>query len=221
MKGIHHNYGFPSDFPSEFSDFSPQNHQFSQMGGSNQSSASDISTQQHNSWHDNPLGTIIGRIGSPAAAFNATEIAMGLSQYDFSETSKNPYPRTKAFNQCGNGVFTESPARFKAELHPPQYIRSEGPYRNQFFSNLSEREQILHLKNKLLGDLDDSNRQSPLSFSSNQDLEVSFFFKILHFFNFFPCDQFLIILYMFLHTNLGLTQSICTKSRATKELRKA
>lgn len=187
MKGVHNNYGFPSDFHSEFPEFPPQNHHFSQ------SSASQVSIQQHSSWHDNSPGTIIGRIGSPAAAFNATEIAMGLSQYDLSGSSKNAYPRTtKAFNQCGNGVFTESPARNEADFHPPQYMRSEGLYRNQFFSSLSEREQILHLKNKLLGDLDDSNRQSPLTFGPNQDLEVRFFFfyflfKILHFFNQVMC----------------------------------
>lgn len=193
MKGVQNNYGFPSDFHSEFPEFPPQNHQFPQ----NQSPASEISMQQHSSWHDNSPGTIIGRIGSPAAAFNATEIAMGLSQYDLLESSKNTTnsPRTKAFSQRGNGVFTESPARNEADFHQPQYMRSEGLYRNQFFSSLSEREQILHLKNKLLGDIDDSNRHSPLAFSSNQDLEVRFFhflFKILYFFRSVLCSLFMV-----------------------------
>lgn len=181
MRGIQHNYGsYSSEFASDFPDFFPQTYpaqqQSASMGGSNQSSA----TQQHSSWHANSSGTIIGRIGSPAAAFCATEIAMGLSQYDFPEScsqqSKNLYPRTQPFHLSGNGLFEESPARNEADFHSPQnyqYLRSAGSYRNQF-SNLSEREQILHLKNKLLGDLDDPNRRSPsVSFDSNQDLEVS------------------------------------------------
>lgn len=173
MKKTQHNYGYPSEFVSEFPDYFPQNHtahHHSQMGASNQS------TQQHNSWHENSTGTIIGRIGSPAAAFCATEIAMGLSQYDLPEScsqqSKNPHPRTQPFHQSGNGLFQESPARNEADYLTPQNHQS---YRNQLFSDLSEREQILHLKNKLLGDLDDSNRRSPSSpFNPNHDLEVSF-----------------------------------------------
>ncbi|KAH6812836.1 myb-like HTH transcriptional regulator family protein [Perilla frutescens var. frutescens] len=81
---------------------------------------------------------------------------MGLSQYDFPETcsqqSKNsPYSRTHPFQQSGNGLFQESRAR------------NEADFKNHQFINLSEREQILHLKKKLLGDLDDSNsnRRSP------------------------------------------------------------
>ncbi|XP_047939846.1 protein PHOSPHATE STARVATION RESPONSE 1-like isoform X1 [Salvia hispanica] len=158
MKKIHHNYGYPSEFVSQFPDCCPQNNLHSQMGLPNQPT-------HHNPWHENSSGTIIGRIGSPAAAFCATEIAMGLSQYDLPEScsqqSKNP----------ANGLFQESPARNDADYH---MIRSGGFYRNHLLNAISEREQILHLKNKLLGDLDDSNRRSPPApFDSNHDLQVS------------------------------------------------
>ncbi|XP_057783257.1 LOW QUALITY PROTEIN: myb family transcription factor PHL5 [Salvia miltiorrhiza] len=164
MKKIQHNYGYPSEFVSQLPNYFPQNHT-PQMGCSNQP------TQQN----ENPSATIIGRIGSPAAAFCAAEIAMGLSQYDLPEScsqqSKNPRP----FHQT---LFQESPARNEADYHTTtqHYVvtTSEGSYRNHLFTNLSEREQILHLKNKLLGDLDDSNRRSPSApFDSNHDLEVS------------------------------------------------
>ncbi|KAL1555274.1 myb family transcription factor PHL5-like isoform X2 [Salvia divinorum] len=167
MKKIQHNYGYPSEFVSELPDYCPQN-LHSQMGVPNQPT-------QQNLRHENSSGTIIGRIGSPAVAFCATEIAMGLSQYDLPEScsqqSKNTHPRTQPFQQSATGLFQESSARNDADYH---MIRSGGFYRNQLFYNISEREQILHLKNKLLGDLDDSNRQSPPApFDSNHDLEVS------------------------------------------------
>lgn len=167
------NYRFPNEFASDFSDFFPHSYaQSASMGGSNQSAAAS-SIQQQNSWHANSTSTIIGRIGSPAAAFCATEIAMGLSQYDFPEScsqqSKNPYPRPQPIQQSGNGLYQESQARNESDFIPPQNYQ----YRNQFI-NLSEREQILHLKNKLLGDLDDANRRSPsLPFDSHHDLDVS------------------------------------------------
>lgn len=219
MKGIQHNYGsYSSEFASDFPVFYPQTYPAQQQSASNQSAPS-TATQQHSSWHANSSGTntIIGRIGSPAAAFCATEIAMGLSQYDFPETcsqqSKNLYPRTHPFHLSGNALFEESPARNQAAFHSPQnyqYLRSEGSSRNQF-TNLSEREQILHLKNKLLGDLDDPNRRSPsVSFDSNQDLEVSI--PTVHFIPFlFPLKTSSMI-----SSNSGLTQSICTTSCANK-----
>lgn len=53
------------------------------------------------------------------------------------------------------------------------YINSEVPYRNPF-SNLSEKERILHLKHKLLGEYDNAIRRHPsLPVNENQDGGVS------------------------------------------------
>ncbi|KAK6127316.1 hypothetical protein DH2020_038935 [Rehmannia glutinosa] len=79
---------------------------------------------------------MISRIGSPASAFYATEVYMGLSSSDFQENN----------NTNQSVVLCQ---------------QSEESYGNPFISRFSESEQILHLKNKLLGDLDDSSRISP------------------------------------------------------------
>ncbi|KAK6155772.1 hypothetical protein DH2020_010020 [Rehmannia glutinosa] len=117
------------------------------MGLHNQSAATDISSLQQGSWPVNSSSTIISRIGSPASAFYATELYMGLSPSDFQENSfKNSY-------QSGNGFFGDSHARneldFQTQTSNSQFIRPDGSFRNTF-SNLSESEQLLHLKNKLL-----------------------------------------------------------------------
>ncbi|PIN13217.1 hypothetical protein CDL12_14182 [Handroanthus impetiginosus] len=164
MKRLQQNYGFSSDFTSEFPDcFSQSYGTQQQMGLHSQSQES----QQQNSWPANSSTSIISRIGSPASAFYATELFMGLSQYDSQENIKNSYERIPSYQQSGNGLFGDSPAR------TGPYIRPEVSYRNPF-SNLSESEQLLHLKNKLLADLDDSNMRSPsVPFDSHQDLGVS------------------------------------------------
>ncbi|KAI3472144.1 hypothetical protein Pfo_029632 [Paulownia fortunei] len=192
MKGIQQSYGFASEFTSDFPDYFPQSYgtqqQSASMGHHNQSAATGNASQQQNSWPANSSSTIISRIGSPASAFYATELYMGLSQNDFQENiSTCCSQQFKNSYQSGNGIFGDSLARtepdfqtnnglpsvMKTQTSNSQYIRPEGSYRNPF-SNLSESEQLLHLKNKLLGDLDDSNRRSPsVPLDAHQDLEVS------------------------------------------------
>ncbi|KAL0359447.1 UNVERIFIED_CONTAM: Myb family transcription factor PHL5 [Sesamum angustifolium] len=196
MKRMHQNFGFAGDFTSEFPDYLPQSYgirqQSAPMGFHTQSVAAGNALQQPNSWPDHSSSTIISRIGSPASAFYATELYMGLSQCDFQENSstccsqqfKNSYQRIPSFQQPGSGFCGDSPARTqpnfqtKNGLSPAvrtqtpnsQYIRPE----KSPFSNLSESEQLLYLKNKLLGDLDDSNSRSPsVLFDAHHDVEVS------------------------------------------------
>ncbi|KAG8371868.1 hypothetical protein BUALT_Bualt12G0007700 [Buddleja alternifolia] len=173
MKGIQHNYGFSSDLIPEFPDYFPQNyanqqHQSQEIGLCNPQSGH--VTENHKFWPDNSSSTIIGRIGSPATAFYATELYMGLSNYDSSQQFKNSYP-----GSIENPDMQSSFGVTKAPQPNSPYFRHEGPssYRTPF-SNLSEREKLLHIKTKLLGDLDDSNRRSPSApFDSNNDLGVS------------------------------------------------
>ncbi|KAL0404987.1 UNVERIFIED_CONTAM: Myb family transcription factor PHL5 [Sesamum radiatum] len=196
MKGMHQNFGFAGDFSSEFPDYLPQSYGIQQqsapIGFHSQSVAAGNGLQQPNSWPDHSSSTIISRIGSPASAFYATELYMGLSQCDFQENSstccsqqfKNSYQRIPSFQQPGSGFCGDSPARTQPDfqtkngLSPAvrtqtqniQYIRPE----KSPFSNVSESEQLLYLKNKLLGDLDDSNLRSPsVPFDAHHDVEVS------------------------------------------------
>ncbi|XP_020548844.1 protein PHOSPHATE STARVATION RESPONSE 1 isoform X2 [Sesamum indicum] len=196
MKGMHQNFGFAGDFTSEFSDYLPQSYGIQQqsapMGFHSQPVAAGNALQQPNSWPGHSSSSIISRIGSPASAFYATELYMGLSQCDFQENSstccsqqfKNSYQRIPSFQQPGSGFCGDSLPRTQPDfqtkngLSPAvrtqtpnsQYIRPE----KSPFSNLSESEQLLYLKNKLLGDLDDSNSRSPsIPFDAHPDVEVS------------------------------------------------
>lgn len=161
----------------------------------------DDGSQKQNIWPDNSSSTMISHIGPPSTAFFATERYMGLAQYDSrdnkdssccSQLSKNydiqqqvPSP----YEQTGNVFFADSCAPVEATFHSKNglqlvkegskslgspHLNSDGPYRNPF-SNLSEKERILHLKNKLLGDCDIVNIRRPsVSFDGNQDGVVSF-----------------------------------------------
>ncbi|KAL8456413.1 hypothetical protein ACS0TY_034570 [Phlomoides rotata] len=163
MKGIQTNYGYPPEFAPDFPDCFPQSYGALQQSAS---MAAQSSSTGNDSWPCNSSSSIMSRIGSPASAFYATELYMGLSQYDFQESSsngcfkqsKNSCPRISSSQQSGNGFFGESTAGNEG-----------GCYRNPF--SVSESDQILHLKNKLLGDFDESNRRSPSV--PHQDLEVS------------------------------------------------
>ncbi|KAH6811939.1 myb-like HTH transcriptional regulator family protein [Perilla frutescens var. frutescens] len=132
MEGVQHSYGFPNGFPSQPPDI-PQN-----LGAQSA-----------------PGGSLTR---SPNAAFYAAEAYMGLSRYDFQEnntTFKNPTP------QSGMSFFGDS-APQTDQISNSQYIRPNGSYRNDPFSRrLSENEQLLILKEKLLGDLDDTDMRSP------------------------------------------------------------
>ncbi|CAI9761138.1 unnamed protein product [Fraxinus pennsylvanica] len=200
MRGIQQNYGFTNDFATEFQDSFPQScgnpQQSNPMGLCFQPVATEngSGSPQQNFWSANSSGSIIGRLGSPASAFYATERYMGLTQYEnqknslysrCSQQSKNSYQQIPSYQQSGNGFFGDSseqdfesnnasiPSVMKTQTSHDQFVSCERSYRNPF-RKLSESEQILQLKNKLLGDLDNSNRRSPsVSFDANQDLGVS------------------------------------------------
>ncbi|KAH6772097.1 myb-like HTH transcriptional regulator family protein [Perilla frutescens var. frutescens] len=179
MEGVQHSYGFPNGFPSQLPDF-PQNPgtQSAPGGIFNPLESGQNVSQQQSFW---PNNTMIGRIGSPNAAFYAAEAYMGLSRYDLQEnntTFKNPTP------QSGMSFFGDS-APQTDQISNSQYISHNGSYRNDPFScRLSENEQLLILREKLLGDLDDTDMRSPSPpFNPNQDLHVSQRVSASHFAN--------------------------------------
>lgn len=159
MKGLQkQSYGFPSEceFPSEFPEYFSQNY----------------ITPQQSEFAGNSSSTIIGRIGSPASAFYATELYMGLSQFDFQENGSQQL--NNSYQPNGNGPdFLIKNGGLSSSVTIPHTSSSNNI---QYIGNLSEREQLLHLKHKLLGDLDDSDRRSPsLPFNANLDFEVIHF----------------------------------------------
>ncbi|EYU39923.1 hypothetical protein ABFS82_10G170600 [Erythranthe guttata] len=150
MKGIQQqqSYGFPGDFPSEF----PDNNNFSGNYNNNNINNTQLENQ---SWHPNSSSTIISRIGSTPAssAFYATELLMGLSNSNF---------------QSGSNIFFGNNSQTRI-THEPDFLSKN----NQRYRNLAESEQLIHIENKLLSDIDDSNTISPsLPFDANLDLEV-------------------------------------------------
>ncbi|PHU05798.1 hypothetical protein BC332_26620 [Capsicum chinense] len=71
--------------------------------------------------------------------------------------------------QCRNGFFEDSMVQSEP-ISLPSFISPEGPCRQYTFSDASEEERMLHLKNKLLGEFDASYRRHPaLPFDGNQD----------------------------------------------------
>ncbi|XP_073157989.1 uncharacterized protein [Henckelia pumila] len=178
MKGMQQNYyGFSSDFSTPFQCYVPQNsgvwHQSAPMELDARLLAAENSSQQRNFGPENSSNTMISRIGTEASAFYATEFLMGLPRFGFQENNsipcsqqfKNTY-RTVPDFQSDNGLLSVP----RTQASNGVYTRLEGLHENQF-SDLTEREQILHLKNRLLGDLDDSCRGIPSApFDANRDL---------------------------------------------------
>ncbi|XP_009801945.1 myb family transcription factor PHL5-like [Nicotiana sylvestris] len=121
--------------------------------------------------------TIIGRIGSPSRAFFATERYLGLTQYDDQQDNCSQLSKNYDFQIPSYGFLPDSPAEdFHPKLSLPPFIRSQFsssqpfspdhqvPYRSPF-SSLTEKERILHLKRKLLGEFD-------TPFDGNQDFSL-------------------------------------------------
>lgn len=159
MKRLHQNCGFGNDFSAEFPDYFPLSspHRFMNQ----------TSVTSNNLWPSSS-STIIGRIGSASNALYATEVLMGLPQCDFQENNsisfKSSYPRLPSF---GNGWFDQSstqvqPIVTRTQSPTSHLMRFSGSYRNPP-DNVSESEQLQYLKNKLLGEFDEST----------QDLRVS------------------------------------------------
>ncbi|CAA0812706.1 myb-like HTH transcriptional regulator family protein [Striga hermonthica] len=99
---------------------------------------------------DNLSSTITSRIGSPPPAatssfYPADEHYLGLSQSDYFH--ENSFTTSYRSRNSPLGDFQASSS---------QFISHEGLYESQF-SNLSQIQKLLHLKQKLLGDPDDSN----------------------------------------------------------------
>ncbi|XP_051138632.1 protein PHOSPHATE STARVATION RESPONSE 1-like [Andrographis paniculata] len=161
MKGIQQNYGFDSESittPEVLPEYFPQIY-FGTIH--QQSSPTGFYDPPENSFRRHK-SAIIGQIGSPTA-FYATELYMGMSQSDLQEKFKNSYERTTS----GNDFLGNSTAWIEPE------IRTQcGSYRHPF-SSLSESERILHLKSKLLGNLEDPNlRSNSSSFDPHKSLQI-------------------------------------------------
>ncbi|KAL0338007.1 UNVERIFIED_CONTAM: Myb family transcription factor PHL5 [Sesamum calycinum] len=193
MKGMQDSDGFRCDYALEFPDCFPQSYAAQQgavpMGLFDQSAAREGGLQRQNFWLSNPSSPMISRIASPAPAFYATEVYMGLSQFDFqgnnttccSQEFKNPNLSVPSYQQTRTSFFGDSSPETEPDIHlasvmetqassGSEYIRPEGSYGNPFCI-VRESDQILHLKKKLLGDLDDENMGSPsIPFDANQDL---------------------------------------------------
>lgn len=140
--------------------------------------------QQQNFWSDT---TMISHIGSPSTAFFATERCMGLAQYDSIQKHPNfdMHMHIQEQQTPGNAFFPDSsspppplPLPLPTTNVPTPSSSSRSTYSNPF-SNLSEKERILHLKNKLLGEYDNAVMRrhlpssSSLPFNGNQDAGVS------------------------------------------------
>lgn len=195
------NCGHTSDYASEFSNRFPQSYgnppQSSNVGLCFQSAARDEGSQKQNFWPNNSSSTIMGQIGS-TSAFYATEVYMGLAQLDARDNQStsstqlskiNHDVHIPSYDQSKNCLSTDSPPREfepcsfplnhtlqavpNSQTSTSQYISSEASYRHPF-SNLTEKERLLQLKRKLLGDDDNPNkRQQTMPLQRNQDVGVS------------------------------------------------
>ncbi|XP_075490514.1 myb family transcription factor PHL6-like [Primulina tabacum] len=188
MKGIHQFDGFSSGFTTEFPDYLPQiygaQYQSAPTELQNQLTATENVTQRQMVWPDNSSNTKISRLGSQVVPpFYATEIYMGLSEFGSQEKNStfcsqqfnNSYTKIPVYQESGDGFMGYAPARNEPDFQPSNSlsIRREGLY-NDPFGSFSVDEQLLRLKNKLLGELDDTDRRSPsVPFDANQDLGVS------------------------------------------------
>ncbi|GER25916.1 homeodomain-like superfamily protein [Striga asiatica] len=145
MKSIQKNYGFANEPSSQFpDDHQPYANPHQQTGLQYQSQGKPIiHSQLQYSMPDNLTSTITSRIGY------AAEHCLGLSQSDYFQ--ENSFTTSYRSRNSPFGDFQAS----------SQLISHEGIlYESKQFSNLSESQKLLHLKQKLLGDLDDSNAEN-------------------------------------------------------------
>ncbi|XP_019254231.1 PREDICTED: myb family transcription factor PHL5-like isoform X2 [Nicotiana attenuata] len=99
-----------------------------------------------------------------------------INNYDIQLSSYDP-------QQSRNGFLTDSIAQpepdFQHNISLPSFIRPEfstsQPLRRHYsFSDVSEKERMLHLKNELLGEFDPSYRRHPsIPFDGNQNYSIS------------------------------------------------
>ncbi|KAM7505534.1 hypothetical protein LguiB_004438 [Lonicera macranthoides] len=173
------NHGFTTDYTIDHY-HSP----FSRMGIFVQSpSAMEASSQEQSYGNSSSSSTIMNRIGSPASAFYATERYMGFQQYDSQTGNQNLSPRlSKNYDQqlvpayqqqqmaYTNGYFGDVLDQSKRALEPAAKSAFCGAdqYYDSSEKSCRERECILQLKNKLMGDLDDSDRNQEISAYGSQ-----------------------------------------------------
>ncbi|KAK1397712.1 HTH myb-type domain-containing protein [Heracleum sosnowskyi] len=130
--------------------------------------------------HANSSSTIMSYTGSPTSAFYATERYMGLPQVNyqvgsstfFPDISKNfEAPMNSYQQQSENGFCTES----LEQTNRWQGDSCNYQYRFDYQKSYSERDQLLQLKRKLLGNFDspDDRRQVSIPFSGNSDITIS------------------------------------------------
>ncbi|KZV36391.1 hypothetical protein F511_03832 [Dorcoceras hygrometricum] len=154
------NYGFSTDLST-----GPW-HQSAPMELDTGFIAAGNGSQQMSFRPESSSNTIIDRIGSQASGFYATEFLMGLPQFVFQEN--NSIPCSRQFN-----TFYRKTPDFRSDngiLSVPRTQTSKGVYTRPL-DDLSEKEQILYLKNRLLGDLDDSCTVTPCApFDSYPDI---------------------------------------------------
>ncbi|PIN20011.1 hypothetical protein CDL12_07336 [Handroanthus impetiginosus] len=156
MKRIQNSYCFVDDFVSQYPNYFPGN------VGIQISTASGNGLQKQNSWPDTSSGPIISRSGSSSSAFDATEVYMGVSGYDFQENN---------ISDCSLPYFKNT--NQSVPSFPQITTPDVGSYRINPFICFSEREQLLQIKDKLLGDLEDSNSKTPsLPSDANQNLRT-------------------------------------------------
>lgn len=130
--------------------------------------------------HANSSSTIMSYTGSPTSAFYATEICMGLPQVNYQvgsstfspDISKNYDAQMTSYQQQSeNGFCSES----LEQTNRWQGDSCNYQYRFDYQKSYSERDQLLQLKRKLLGNFDspDNRRQVSIPFSGNSDISVS------------------------------------------------
>lgn len=166
-----HGLGYGLDYAKKFDSQEKPNQMGIFQGGS---------SQQHSFAPANSSTTIMSQIGSPGSAFYATEIYMGFTQYDYQHSicpqiSKNFDDDHASYQQSGDGFYSTDQS---LEQTNPSLPSANSCTNNQYdiaSDKYSEREQILQLKRKLLGDYDtpDNKRQASVPFDGNSDLSLS------------------------------------------------
>ncbi|KAL8147232.1 hypothetical protein AgCh_004816 [Apium graveolens] len=128
----------------------------------------------------NSSSTIMSYTGSPTSAFYATEICMGFPQVNYQVGSSTFSPEissnydaqmTSYQQQSENGFCSES----LEQTNRWQGDSCNYQYRFDHQKSYSERDQLLQLKRKLLGNFDspDNRRQVSIPFSGNSDISIS------------------------------------------------
>lgn len=143
-------------------------------------------SQQQSLIHANPSSSIMNRIGSSGSVFYATERFIGFPQYDYQvannpplcpEISKNYDAQIPHYQQPGDGFYTDQ----SLEQASPNFVSFQSAAKTNTCSNIySEKERILQLKRKLLGDYDtlDNKREVSIPFDGNSDLTTVSLFTI-------------------------------------------